>query len=99
MYVAGREIRLPRPRPGTHEISFHYHGNDDMWEGDFCSMLDVTFGLAGHVVSLINDSPRVEGNNITVDLQTEHPVQCGLKLATMRGSPLRDCESTCFLLR
>ena len=98
MYVAGREIRLPHSRPGTHEISFHYHGNDDMWEGNFCSMLDVTFGLAGHVVNLINDSPRVEGNNITVDLQTEHPVQCGLRLATMRGSRLRDCESTSFLL-
>ena len=56
-------------------------------------MSDVTFCLAGHVVSLINESPRVKGNNITVDLQTEHAVRCGLRLATMRGSPLRDCES------
>ena len=64
-----------------------------MGEGIFCSMLDVTFCLAEHVVSLISDSPRVEGNNITVDLQTEHPVQCGIRLATKRGSPMRDCES------
>ena len=55
-------------------------------------MLDVTFCLAGHVVSLINDSPRVEGNNITVDFQTEYPVHCSIRLATMQGSPLRDCE-------
>ena len=54
-------------------------------------MLDVTLYLAGQVVSLINDSPRVEGNNITVDLRTDHPVQCGIRLATM-ASPLRDCE-------
>ena len=41
---------------------------------------------------LINDSPRVEGNNIMVDVDTDHPVQCGIRLATM-ASPLRDCES------
>ena len=68
-----------------------------MWEGNFCSMLDVTFCLAEHVVSLINNSPRVEGNNITVDLQTEHPVRCGIRLATIRGSPLRDCKSMSLL--
>ena len=55
------------------------------------------FCLAGQVVNLINDSPRVEGNNITVDLQTDHPVQCGIRLATM-SSPLRDCECTSLLL-
>ena len=60
------------------------------------SMLDVTFYLAEQVVNLINDSPRVEGNNITVDLRTDHPVQCGIRLATM-SSPLRDCECTSFL--
>ena len=48
-------------------------------------------------VNLINDSPRVEGNNVTVDLQTDHPVQCGIKLAAT-SSPLRDCESMNFLL-
>ena len=48
--------------------------------------------LAGYVVRLINDSPRVEGNNIMVDVDTDHPVQCGIRLATMT-SPLRDCES------
>ena len=41
---------------------------------------------------LINDSPRVEGNNITVDIDTDHPVQCGIRLAAM-ASPLRDCKS------
>ena len=41
---------------------------------------------------LINDSPRVEGNTITVDVDTDHPVQCSLRLATTK-SPLRDCES------
>ena len=60
-------------------------------------MLDVTLYPAGQVVSLINDSPRVEGNNITVDLQTEHPVMCSIRLATM-ASPLRDCESMSILL-
>jgi len=34
----------------------------------------------------------MEGNNITVDIDKGHPVQCGIKLATM-ASPLRDCES------
>ena len=53
------------------------------------------FCLAGQVVNLINDSPRVEGNNITVDLRTDHPVQCGIRLAAM-ASPLRDCEYTSF---
>ena len=48
--------------------------------------------LAGFVVRLINNSPRVEGNNITVDIDTDHPVQCGIRLAAM-ASPLRDCES------
>ena len=48
-------------------------------------------------MNLINDSPRVEGNNITVDLQTDHPVQCGIRLAKM-ASPLRDCECASFLL-
>ena len=60
-------------------------------------MLNVTLYLAGQVVNLINDSPRVEGNNITVDLRTDHPVQCGIRLATT-ASPLRDCECTSFLL-
>ena len=41
---------------------------------------------------LINDSPRVEGNNIIVDIDTDHPVRCGIRLAAM-ASPLRDCES------
>ena len=41
---------------------------------------------------LINDSPRVEGNTINVDVDTDHPVQCSLRLATTK-SPLRDCES------
>ena len=41
---------------------------------------------------LINDSPRVEGNTITVDVDTDHPVQCSLRLAATM-SPLRDCES------
>ena len=41
---------------------------------------------------LINDSPRVEGNNIIVDIDTDHPVQCGIRLAAM-ASPLRDCKS------
>ena len=63
----------------------------------FCSMLDVTHCLVGQVVNLINDSPRVEGNKITVDLRTDHPVQCGIRLAAM-ASPLRNCESICFLL-
>ena len=65
---------------------------------EFCSvlMLDVTLHLAGQVVNLINDSPRVKGNNITVDLWTDHPVQCGIRLATKRGSPLRDCECPCI---
>ena len=40
---------------------------------------------------LINNSPRVEGNNITVDVDTDHPVQCSIRLATT-VSPLRDCE-------
>ena len=48
--------------------------------------------LAGYVVRLINDSPRVEGNNIRVYVDTDHPVQCGIRLATM-ASPLKDCES------
>ena len=60
-------------------------------------MLDVALCLAGQVVSLINDSPRVEGNNITVDLQTDHSVQCDIRLATMASS-LRDCESVFFFL-
>ena len=47
--------------------------------------------FVGQVVKLINESPRVEGNNITVDLQTDHPVRCSIRLATM-SSPLRDCE-------
>ena len=55
-------------------------------------MLDAALHLAGFVVRLINDSPRVEGNNITVDIDTDHPVQCGIRLAAM-ASPLRDCES------
>ena len=42
---------------------------------------------------LINDSPRVEGNNIMVDVDTDHPVQCGIRLATT-VSPLKECEST-----
>ena len=41
---------------------------------------------------LINDSPRVEGNNIMVDVDTDHPVQCGIRLASM-ASFLKDCES------
>ena len=90
MYVAGRGIRLPRPRPGT-----HHQGNDDIVFA-VCLMLAILC-LAGQVVSLINDSPRVEGNNITVDLQTEHPVQCGIRFATTRGSPLRDCKSMSLL--
>ena len=53
------------------------------------------FNLAEQVVNLINDSPRVEGNNITVDLRTDHPVKCGIRLATM-SFPLRDCECTSF---
>ena len=48
--------------------------------------------LAGYVVRLINNSPRVEGNNIMVDVDTDHPVQCGIRLATM-ASPLRNCET------
>ena len=48
--------------------------------------------LAGYAVRLINDSPRVEGNNIMVDVDTDHPVQCGIRLATM-ASPLRNCET------
>ena len=48
--------------------------------------------LAGYIVRLINDSSRVEGNNIMVDVDTDHPVQCGIRLAMM-ASPLRDCES------
>ena len=60
-------------------------------------VFDVALHFAGQVVNLINDSPRVEGNNITVDLQTDHPVQCSLRLATMSSS-LRDCESISFFL-
>ena len=45
---------------------------------------------------LIKDSPRVEGNTITVDVDTDHPVQCSIRLATTM-SPLRDCESMCEL--
>ena len=52
---------------------------------------------SGQVVSLINDSPRVEGNNITVDLETDHPVRCSIRLATMT-SPLKDCESVMSFL-
>ena len=48
-------------------------------------------------VSLINDSPRVEGNNVTVDLRTDYPVQCSIKLAAT-STPLRDCESMNFVL-
>ena len=48
--------------------------------------------LAGYVVRLINDSQRVEGNNIMIDVDTDHPVQCGIRLATM-ASPLKDYES------
>ena len=48
--------------------------------------------LAGYVVRLINDSPRVEGNNIRVYVDTDHPVQCGIRLATM-VSFLKDSES------
>ena len=55
------------------------------------------FCLAGQVVNLINDSPRVEGNNITVDLRTDYPVQCGIRLATT-AYPLRDCECMSLLL-
>ena len=55
-------------------------------------MLDAALHLAGFVVRLINDSPRVEGNNITVDIDTDHPVRCGIRLAAM-ASPLRDCKS------
>ena len=55
-------------------------------------MLEFAHCTAGQVVSLINDSPRVEGNNITVDLQTDHPVRSSIRLAAMT-SPLRDCES------
>ena len=59
-------------------------------------MFDVALHFAGQVVSLINDSPRVEGNNIIVDLQTDHPVQCSIRLAAV-SSPLRDCESLSLL--
>lgn len=58
-------------------------------------MLDVAHCIAEPAVSLINDSPRVEGNNVTVDLQTDHPVQCSIRLA-LTSSPLRDCESISF---
>ena len=54
-------------------------------------MLDAALHLAGFVVRLINESPRIEGNSITVDIDTDHPAQCGIRLATM-VSPLRDCE-------
>ena len=54
-------------------------------------VFDAVLYFAGQVVNLINNSPRVEGNNITVDLQTDHPVRCSIRLATM-SSPLRDCE-------
>ena len=47
---------------------------------------------------LINDSPRVEGNNIMVDVDTDHPVQCGIRLASM-ASFLKDCESMQSSLR
>ena len=60
-------------------------------------VFDAVLYFAGQVVNLINDSPRVEGNNITVDLQTDHPVRCSIRLATMSSS-LRDCESISFLL-
>ena len=60
-------------------------------------MSDAVLHLVGQVVSLINDSPKVEGNNITVDLQTDHSVQCSIRLAKMSSS-LRDCESISFLL-
>ena len=60
-------------------------------------MFDVALHFAGQAVNLINDSPRVEGSNITVDLRTDHSVQCSIRLATMSSS-LRDCESLSFLL-
>ena len=60
-------------------------------------MFDVVLYFSGQVVNLINDSLRVERNNITVDLQTDHSVQCSIRLATMSSS-LRDCESMSFLL-
>ena len=60
-------------------------------------MFDVALHFAGQAVNLINDSPRVEGKNITVELRTDHSVQCSIRLATMSSS-LRDCEFMSFLL-
>ena len=60
-------------------------------------VFDAVLYFAGQVVSLINDSPRVEGNNITVDLRTDHSVQCSIRLASMSSS-LRDCECISFFL-
>ena len=91
VYVAGRES--PPSRSGTFENLVIQFAINLI----FFSMLDITLYLAGEVVNLINDSPRVEGNNITVDLRTDHPVQCGIRLATM-ASPLRDCECMSILL-
>lgn len=42
-------------------------------------------------VNLINGSPRVEGTNVLLDVRTDHPLQCAIRLAGMT-SELEDCE-------
>ena len=43
------------------------------------------------VVSFVNDSPRVEGRNILVDVQTNYSVRCAIRLAGTK-SDLRNCK-------
>ena len=94
VYIAGRESFTHPLRSGAVKTHLCYRQQNVNF---FVACLMFILYLAGQVVNLINDSPRVEGNNITVDLQTDHPVQCGIRLAKM-ASPLRDCECASFLL-
>ena len=43
------------------------------------------------VVSFVNDSPRVEGRNILVDVQTNYSVRCAIRLAGTK-SDLKNCK-------
>jgi len=43
------------------------------------------------VLNFINNSPRVQGNDITVEVQTSRPVLTFL--CALTGRPYQDCES------
>ena len=49
------------------------------------------FDFSYKELRFINDSPRVEGNNISADIQTSRPVAS--MLCALTGLPRQDCKS------